>query len=84
MQARWGGGAVEDWCLCSRQVRLRQAMAPCALEAELWQAAAWCSHPSPATRRMLDGAWFLSPEGPYRTLEELWDTQGEVQTSSKG
>ncbi|PRW45679.1 aldehyde oxidoreductase isoform B [Chlorella sorokiniana] len=33
--------------------------------------------------RMLDGAWFLSPEGPYRTLEELWDTEHEEQTSRK-
>lgn len=31
---------------------------------------------------MLDGAWFVSPEGPYRTLEELWDTQHEQATSN--
>lgn len=23
--------------------------------------------------RMLDGNFFLSPTGPYRTVEELWD-----------
>lgn len=33
--------------------------------------------------RMLDGGWFLSPEGPYRTLEELWDTESETATSGK-
>ncbi|EFN52545.1 hypothetical protein CHLNCDRAFT_138982 [Chlorella variabilis] len=32
--------------------------------------------------RMLDGAWFCSPEGPYRTLEELWDTEYEERTST--
>ncbi|KAL4854860.1 NADPH-dependent aldo-keto reductase [Chlorella vulgaris] len=31
---------------------------------------------------MLDGGWFLSPEGPYHTLEELWDTPAEVATST--
>ena len=33
--------------------------------------------------RMLDGAWNVSPEGPYRSLEELWDTQQEQRTSAK-
>ncbi|KAI3430220.1 hypothetical protein D9Q98_004818 [Chlorella vulgaris] len=33
-------------------------------------------------RRMLDGGWFLSSEGPYHTLEELWDTPSEVATST--
>jgi hypothetical protein len=35
-------------------------------------------------RRMLDGGWFLSPEGPYRSLEELWDTEHEEPTSTVG
>ena len=31
---------------------------------------------------MLDGGWFLKPEeGPYKTLEELWDTEREHPTS---
>lgn len=30
---------------------------------------------------MLDGAWCLSAEGPYRSLEELWDTPHEARTS---
>ena len=29
----------------------------------------------PVQRRMLVGSVFLSKEGPYRTLEELWDEQ---------
>ncbi|KAL4420161.1 hypothetical protein ABPG77_008297 [Micractinium sp. CCAP 211/92] len=32
--------------------------------------------------RMLDGAWCISPEGPYRSLEELWDTEHERGTSN--
>ena len=32
-------------------------------------------------RRMLDGAWCVSPDGPYRSLEELWDTPHEERTS---
>ncbi|PSC70237.1 low CO2-induced aldose reductase isoform B [Micractinium conductrix] len=31
--------------------------------------------------RMLDGAWCVSPDGPYRSLEELWDTPHEERTS---
>ena len=23
--------------------------------------------------RMVDGSFWLSPDGPYRTLEDLWD-----------
>lgn len=34
----------------------------------------------PTQMRMLDGSWLVSPEGPYRSLEELWDTEKEVTT----
>ena len=30
---------------------------------------------------MLDGNWFLKAEGPYKTLEDLWDRQDEKRTS---
>lgn len=33
---------------------------------------------------MLDGSWCVSPQGPYPTLEALWDTEQEVQTSRTG
>ncbi len=39
-------------------------------------------HPAPSACRMLDGAWCVSPEGPYRSLEELWDTEHERGTSN--
>ncbi|KAL4428139.1 hypothetical protein ABPG75_002228 [Micractinium tetrahymenae] len=35
----------------------------------------------PRQYRMLDGKWCVSPEGPYRSLEELWDTEREQGTS---
>ncbi|GAB4813893.1 hypothetical protein N2152v2_000939 [Parachlorella kessleri] len=31
--------------------------------------------------RMLDGNWFLKEEGPYKTLEDLWDRPDEKRTS---
>jgi diketogulonate reductase-like aldo/keto reductase len=27
----------------------------------------------PTRRRMVDGSFWLSPLGPYKTLEDLWD-----------
>jgi hypothetical protein len=32
-------------------------------------------------RRMLQGAVFLSEEGPYRTMKDLWDEQAEGEHS---
>ena len=27
----------------------------------------------PTQLRMVDGSYFLSPDGPYKTLQDLWD-----------
>ena len=34
-------------------------------------------------RRMLSGKIFLSEEGPYKTLEELWDEQADPEQATK-
>ena len=44
-----------------------------ALDVQLPQAAMNRLSLLPYQRRMVDGAAFLNPNGPYRTLAELWD-----------